>query len=341
MSRRTRFAAAAALGAVLALLAACSPGPEQARACTEDGRTLDFGFYAFFAPISHSADEDPDSPGFHTHLGYEADLLTALEAMRGAGLTFRRKPIAPWDGIWLRSAQPEYDLVGGGITILDSRTFNAAGERVIAFTSGHVAFRQSLLVRAGDAGRLDGHDSLTSAVRVGVFVGTTGEARLLELTGLADAEGVLIAGTRVETPRGEVVADGGPGYAITAAGASEVLRSRSRLHPPSDDFPQVVFFGEGQGESELLASLADGSVDAVARGEVGNSDAAAASGGAFEVTALDPGAEYGGFTLAAADSALLGCIDEKIGYLTDGGRIGYAQWREDPSVFLRRARAWP
>ena len=67
----------------------------------------------FFAPVSYSADEDPSSPGFDTHLGYESDLLTALEAMRNTGLSFSRSGIAPWDDIWLRPDGPEYDLVSG------------------------------------------------------------------------------------------------------------------------------------------------------------------------------------------------------------------------------------
>ncbi|MCY4447842.1 MAG: hypothetical protein OXE02_03215, partial [Chloroflexi bacterium] len=76
-------------------------------------RVLNVGFYAYFAPVSYSADPAPASPGFNTHLGYEADLLTALEAMEGAGLTFSRRGIAHWDDIWLRSAGTEYDIVGG------------------------------------------------------------------------------------------------------------------------------------------------------------------------------------------------------------------------------------
>ena len=158
-------------------------------ACAPAGSTLRFGFYAHFEPVSSSADPDPASPAFHEHRGYEADLLTALEAMAGANLTFDRRGIAAWDGIWLLPAGPEYDLVGGGITILESRTRGAAGQTVVAFTAGHIEFRQSLLVRAADARRLARHEDLTDADRVGVLAGTTGEARLLELTGIADASG--------------------------------------------------------------------------------------------------------------------------------------------------------
>ena len=334
------FAGVIGLGTLLLCLAACASEAEETDACAEEGRVLDVGFYAYFAPVSYSADDDPESEGFDTHAGYEADLLTALEAMDGAGLSFSRKPIAAWEGIWLLSAGPEYDIVGGGITILDSRTRNAAGEKMIAFTSGHINFRQSLLVRAEDAERLASHDKLTSDVRVGALAGTTGEARLLVLTGLANAAGVLASGTRVETPQGEVVADGSADYSITAAGESPSLEGRLRLYPPSETLPQVVYLGETSGEAELLAALADGTVDAVARGEIGNRDVSHESGGAFVVTALDPEVEHGGFTLDVEDAGLLTCLDEKIEYLVDGGRIGYAEWLADPSVFMRRAEAW-
>ena len=92
------------------------------------------------------------------------------------------------------------------------------GNQVVAFTDGHIDFRQSLLVRAEDAQRLASHAALTSAVRVGVLAGTTGEARLLELTGLVDDNGILVAGVHVETARDTVVADGSADYVITSAG---------------------------------------------------------------------------------------------------------------------------
>ncbi len=129
-------------------------------------------------PVSYSKDPDPSSPGFAKHLGYEADLLTALEAMEERRLTFMRQPVADWPGIWLLPATPEFDIVGGGITILESRTLDVSGQRAISFTSGHIAFRQSLLVRSQDAERFASYGNLTSDVRVGVRRGTTGEARL-------------------------------------------------------------------------------------------------------------------------------------------------------------------
>ena len=310
------------------------------RACALPGITLRYGFYAFFAPVSHSAAQDPNSPGFQTHRGYEADLLSALEALEGAELSFRRHPIDYWTGIWLQSATPQFDVVGGGITILESRTRDAAGEQVVRFTDGHIAFRQSLLVRAADAERFATHAMLTREARVGVLADTTGEARLLQLTELADADGVLAAGTRIETPNGTVTADGTDAFRITSAVVTANVVGRTRLLPPDDAKPTVVYLGYERGESELLDALRSGAIDAVARGEIGNSDAAAASAGRFVVTALDPQSEFGGFTVAADNPALLQCLNDKIRWLTDGGRIGYAQWRQDPTVFQQRAERW-
>lgn len=57
-------------------------------ACADGNRVLNVGFYAYFAPVSYSADEDPTADAFNTHQGYEADLLTALEMMENTGVSF-------------------------------------------------------------------------------------------------------------------------------------------------------------------------------------------------------------------------------------------------------------
>ncbi len=323
---------------VLSLMA-CSSESLPPEACS-DGEDLKVGFYAYFAPVSHSADEDPSSAGFRAHAGYEAAILSALETMDGVGLSFSRSPIEPWEDIWLKSAGNEYDIVGGGITILDSRTMNSAGEKVISFTSGHIVFRQSLLARSEDAGRIRTHADLTSDDRVGALPDTTGEARLLEIVGLVDSDGVLAAGTRVQTPSGELLADGSADYIITSARETPNLDERIRLYPPAENMPQVIYLGDELGESELLDALESGRIDAIARGEIGNRDAEYAYGGAFAVTALDDKVEYGGFTLSIQDSELRDCIDEKINFLTGNRSLGYAEWKADSLVFTRRAQAW-
>ena len=342
MPPRTFLCSFAVLASVLVLvaLAACggSGSLPPSAACTDE-RQLNFAFYAFFEPVSFSADPDLDSPGFHEHTGYEADLLTALEAMDGAGLRFNRIPIAEWPGIWLLSSTPDFDIAGGGITILDTRTRDADGNNVVNFTSGHISFQQSLLVRAADAERYATHDGLTSRSRVGAISDTTGEARLLQLTGLANPEGHLADGTRIVTGSGTLTTDGTDAYFITAAGSSANLEGRERLLPPSPNMPEVVYF---EAETEMIESLADGSLDAVARGAVGNTEVAYSygGGGVLAVTALDPAVEHGGWTLAAADTSLTDCLNDKVDYLTADRTIDYSEWRADPEVFLKRARSW-
>ena len=328
------------LGTGLFFLAACASDAGQTSPCGTEDRTLKVGFYAYFEPISYSESEDPTSTGFNLHRGYEADLLTALEAMEGPKLALARQGLAHWDGIWLQSAGDRYDLVGGGITILESRTHDAAGNEAVAFTSGHINFRQSLLVRAADVGNITSHDDLTSDMKVGALAGTTGEHRLLELLGLVNAEGALVTGITVEIPGSMVVADGSADYFITAAESSANLADRTRLYLPGSDLPEIIYLGGELGEAELLTALADGSIDAIARGEVGNRDAVHASDGDFAVTALDNRVENGGFTVAADDMELLACLNQRIDQLTDNREIGYGEWLENPQVFEQRAEAW-
>ena len=305
--------------------------------CTGE-RTLRYGFFAYFEPVSFSADGDPQSSGYREHRGYEADLLTALEAMADTGLSFDRVPIGEWPGIWLAPASPRFDMTGGGITILDDRTRDADGAPAVAFTSSHIRFRQSLLVRAEDADRLRTYDDLTRDVVVGAVAGTTGEERLLQLAGLADERGALAPSVRVVTRDGTLTADGSAAFTVTAAASSPRLAGRTRLLPAAADMPQVIHLGED--EEAYVAALAAGEIDAFARGEIGNRAAAAASGGALAVTALDPAVEHAGFTVPADDQALLRCVNARVNYLTDGGAVGYREWAADPGVFAARAAAW-
>lgn len=316
---------------------AAAPAPVR---CAEEGGVLEFGFFAFYEPISYGADPDPASPAFDEHLGYEADLLTALEAMDGAGLSFNRRGIDVWPGIWLLPATPEFDVVGGGITILEERTRDASGDSTVVFTSGHLTFRHSLLVRGVDAAELAEYSNLTSEARVGVSVETTGESRFLRIVGLIDETGVLLAGASVTTPEGTVTADGTDAYRIAAGGSSESLAGRSHLAPPSPGYPQVVFFAAESPRSEQLLALATRGVDALAGDEIANRVAEAASDDFFVVTALDTEVELGGFALDQDEDVLLACLDDKLDYLTDERKIGYAEWLANPSVFIQRAQAW-
>ncbi|MCY4068435.1 MAG: transporter substrate-binding domain-containing protein [Acidimicrobiaceae bacterium] len=308
-------------------------------------RTVSVGFYAFFEPVSRAADPEPGTEGFDVHVGYEADLLSAVEAMEDIGLSFERRGIGPWENIWLEPATEDTDLVGGGITILESRTVDATGDTVVAFTDGHIEFRQSLLVRAEDAGRLRDHDSLNGDDVVAALPNTTGEARLLQLIGAVDASGGLREGTRIKTPAGEVVVASDGEVNITASGASPELKRRLRLIPADPNRPQVLYLGDDQGdplgEAALHAALSEGRVDAVSGAVIGNSQAAAASQGEFAVTAFDDLIEHGGFVVDVDDADLLERMNTALDWLTDNGRIGFTDWLADSEIFMARAAQWP
>lgn len=317
------------------------------QACVKDDRVLRIGFYSDFKPVSYLdpvKDRDPNYGGCHSYNGYEADLLKALQEIDGAGLSFSCYPISsPFGGIWLKAAQNEYDIVGGGITIREDRTIYD-GEPAIVFTSGHISFFQTLLVRSEDKDVLDSYDRLTSSHRVGVVAKTTGEERLLQLTGIINESGILVSGTRIviemDGKKVEITADGTNDY-INAAGESETLEHRKsfkHILPAQATMPQVVYYNQ---EADLLNALKNEEIDAVARGYAGNSDASVESGGAFVVTARDPDlskVERGGFALAVEDADLVSCINQKINMLTDNGKIDLEDWNEDNLVFMNRAR---
>lgn len=302
---------------------------------------LNYGFYTDFHPLSYASTQDETDPAFNRPLGYEPDLLAAVDTFAGDSMTFNPMGIGnPFSGIWLKSAQDEYDIVGGGITALTQRTLDESGREAIRFGVGHVGFRQSLLVRASS--EITDHDDLTSDHRVGVLRGTTGEARMLVLTGITNADGVVQAGTRVTLEDGSTIVAGAAGtpeeLRISAAGSSQAVATRSRLSPATANEPQVLYLAS---EEAQLAAVADGSIDAVARGEIGNSLAASEMPG-LRVTAIDTSAtERGAFSYPAtpAGNDLREVVNAVVTCLTDGGRIGILEWlQSDGSVFQDRAQ---
>ena len=193
----------------------CAVGADAVAAVCETARQtladfpamrVQYGFYTDFNPVSYSV-----APGAAAHrpMGYEPDLVAAVETLSRGRLSFTAVGIGnPFSGIWLKAAQEPYDMVGGGITALPERTRDAEGRPVIRFGVGHISFDQSLLVRATSA--IDRHDDLTSEHGVGTYRGTTGEKRLLELTGIIDTAGFIRSGTRVLLADGRLLTAGEP-----------------------------------------------------------------------------------------------------------------------------------
>ena len=305
-------------------------------------RRVTYGFYTDFNPLSYAATQDRSDPAFNRPLGYEPSLVAAVETFAGGRLTVSPVGIGnPFAGIWLKAADASYDLVGGGVAPLDRRTRNGAGQQVVRFGVGHLDFRQSLLVRAGSA--IERHGDLTAKHTVGALRGTTGESRLLALTGITDAQGVIGAGARIELAGGAEVTAGAPGsgraYRIAGAAQPDAIAGRVRLRPDGGDRPEVIYFDS---ETEQIEAVLAGVVDAIARGEIGNLMAARARSGlrvtAFDDTAREPVA----FSYPATPDgdALRGAVDEVIRCLTDDGAVSFAEWlASDGTLFAQRAAA--
>ena len=327
-----------------------TPEPSTAAACEAARETLadfpamrvNYGFYADFKPVSYSLVPIPLYLSFHQPRGYEPDLVAAVETFSRGRLSFDTLGIGnPFSGIWLKAAQEPYDLVGGGITALPERTLDADGQQVIRFGVGHISFRQSLLVRSESV--IDRHEDLKSEHRVATFRGTTGERRLLELTGIIDAAGFLRAGTRALLADGTILTAGPPdsesALLIAAGTGSPAIATRVRLTPPGDDQPEVLYFDS---DGEQTGALLQGAVDAVAGDEFGNRFTARDTPG-LRVTAIVESNERGAFSYpdTPAGDALREAMNAAITCLTANGNIGFAEWFDsDGTIFATRAEEW-
>ena len=301
------------------------------------GEKIKFGYYAYFEPISFRANGEGSILATGYHVGYEADLLSAIEFMGENPIQFDRIPIENWTDIWLQPAVTDLDIVGGGITILESRHFDAEGVRAIEFTDGHVKFRQSLLTRTKDASYLRTYGHLTDDIRIGVLRDTTGEAHLLQAVGLIDSTGAVAKDTLIITTSREI-ADGTDKFRISATETTPNLTGRRMIVPAVATLPQIVYLGDEEGEIELLSALGSGKIDAIARGEIGNLHAARDP--KFAVSLLDDRIEFGGFALPVKNNGLLECMNQNLNWLTDQRQIGYAEWFADPDIFIDRANLW-
>ncbi len=329
----------------------CPPGgcdSADAAACEAARQTLadfpamrvQYGFYTDYNPVSYSVAQESSS---HRPMGYEPDLVAAVETLSGGKLSFDALALGnPFSGIWLKAAQEPHDMVGGGITALPERTRDAEGRPVIRFGVGHINFFQSLLVRVASA--IEQHDDLTSEHRVGLERGTTGEKRLLELTGIIDTAGFIRAGTRVLLADGTLLIAGSPdsesALRIAAGTGSAAIDTRIRLTPHGDDQPEALYFNTFD---EQISALLEGAVDALAGDEVGNRIAARDIPG-LRLTAIDTGGnEQGAFSYpdTPAGNALRVTMNTAITCLTANRTIGFVEWFDSGgTIFAERAKQW-
>lgn len=300
---------------------------------------INYGFYTDFNPLSYSNTQDINSPYYNIPIGYEPDLINAISILTNHQLEFTAVPLGnPFANIWLKSYEfPELDMVGGGITILEDRRYNLdlSSQPLINFGIGHIEFRQSLLVQFSSTIRT--HADLDAGDTVGVIRGTTGESRFLQLVGLTDSSGYLAPNTTVITDTNETIITDQRTHKISASYSTTEIENRIHISSSDTGAPTVVYYTSEQAQIEALSNFM---VDAIARGEIGNTIAASASNGSLKVTAIDTSDfEEAGFSYpnTAEGDILKNFMNAAIMCITSNGTIGFNDWYTDKSIFLNRA----
>lgn len=301
------------------------------------------GFYSDFEPISYSKVRTEETEGFDEALGYEPDLLRAIEKIPSSAMAFQFKGIKQWDQIWMAPVLYDgIDIGIGGITIEAGRTMDTEGDQVTTFTHPSVKFKQSLLTLAEYQGSLVTHQDLNCTDIVGAVPGTTGEYRFLVQAGIINnlEEGLIREGVSVVIQnRGYKTSNG----ELSIYDPS--LKNRIYLIPGQCTVPLVRYF---VGEDEMIPALLEKHITAIARGVIGNTLVADHYPTELFVTAIyslegvSEGEsclnENAGFSIRLEDADLLKQLNFYIDFLTDNGKIGYEQWRANPKVFEERAK---
>ena len=108
--------------------------------------------------------EFEDAAGPAGYSGFDIELINAIADENGLDLAVAN---TPFDGIWLQPAAGACDIVASAMTITPERAENAL------FSDPYFSADQSLLVLSSNSGLVLAD---TGGMRIGVQVGTTGEA---------------------------------------------------------------------------------------------------------------------------------------------------------------------
>jgi polar amino acid transport system substrate-binding protein len=157
------------------VLASCSviTGPDDGPTGNDlGGRTINVAVENAYPPYNF-IDEDTNEP-----MGWDYDAVRAMCDLLNCVPNFVE---AAWDGIFEATAAGEYDMVADGVTC--SGDVGAQREEVIDFSIVYGSSFQSIIVRAGETGITDEASLVASGVIVGTQIGTTNEAKAIELVG--------------------------------------------------------------------------------------------------------------------------------------------------------------
>lgn len=145
--------------ALALVAAACSSSDDESAGNLVTAGTLTVCTESPYEPF-----EFEDAAGPAGYSGFDIELINAIADENGLELAVAN---TPFDGIWLQPAAGACDIVASAMTITAERAENAL------FSDPYFSADQSLLVLSSNSGLVLAD---TGGMRIGVQVGTTGEA---------------------------------------------------------------------------------------------------------------------------------------------------------------------
>lgn len=106
---------------------------------------------------------------------------------------------------------------------------------------------------------------------------------------------------------------------------------RARKNHLSDNI-----FVEYASESELLPALMQGKIDAIARGDIGNTWQESKNKALITIARKSFGENFA-FSINNGNKELANKLNKAILQITNNGKISYAQWLRQPQIFTQRA----
>jgi polar amino acid transport system substrate-binding protein len=157
------------------LLASCGvgPGPDDGPTGNDlDGRTINVAVENAYPPYNYIDEATNEA------IGWDYDAVRAMCELLNCDPNFVE---AAWEGIFEATAAGEYDMVADGVTC--SGDVGAQRDEIIDFSIVYGSSFQSIVVRADETAITDEASLVASDVLVGTQIGTTNEAKAIELVG--------------------------------------------------------------------------------------------------------------------------------------------------------------
>ncbi len=155
------------------LIGACKasttePAPTGGEGNDLGGRTIRVGVENAYPPFNY-IDEETNEPD-----GWDYDAIDAICEVINCTPVYVE---AAWDGIFEATAAGEYDVVADGVTI------NAERDEIVDFSIPYMVIAQYIVVRTDETAIVDEASLISNDVIVGTQIGTTNEAKAIEMVG--------------------------------------------------------------------------------------------------------------------------------------------------------------